>query len=325
MPLGSEKVGLMAASAAAAGAVGNFAGGLGGYTKAIDTINITSLGDSTDHGDLVVVKATGGGCDNGTNGRGLLASKTSGVNQIDYWTIDSKGDASEFGDMSIGRWYVGAVSNATNNRGVFAGGDAGPPYPVPGYSGTIDYVTITSLGNADDFGDLPSVARTQTSGLDNGTNDRGVWMGGWTPPTQSDSISYITITSLGNADDFGNLQDKTNNMSSVSNATGDRGVSAGGTEGSPPTSVSDRIDVITITSLGNATDHGNLTVVKNLGSEGADNGVNDRGVFGGGIDGATAYKTMDYIAITGTTGASDFGDLTATTTEPTSGCSNGAT
>tara|TARA_R100001244_G_scaffold64129_1_gene53143 strand:+ start:1494 stop:2468 length:975 start_codon:yes stop_codon:yes gene_type:complete len=324
MPLGSEKVGLMAASAAAAGAIGNYAGGIGGNTKVIDTINIGSLGNATDHGDLDVVKSANGGCDNGTNGRGILGGRASGVNQIDYWTIDTKGDAGDFGELSVARHYIGTVSNATNNRAIFGGGDGSPPYPA-GYTGVMDYINVTTTMTALDFGDLSSAQRTQTSGLDNGTNDRGVWMGGWTPGTESDGITYVTITSLGNAIAFGDLQDETYSTMSASNATGDRGVSAGGWEGTPVASVSNRIDVITITSLGNAVDHGNLSVVKQMGSEGADNGVDDRATFGGGNNGATAYDVIEYIAVTGTTGASDFGDLTTVTNEMTSGCSNGAT
>ena len=314
----------MAASAAAAGAVGNYAGGIGGNTKVIDTFNISSLGDATDHGDLDVISSAKGGADNGTNGRGVLGGRTSGVNQIDYWTIDTPGNASDFGELSVARHYVGALSNATNNRAVFGGGDGSAPWPA-GYTGVIDYINVSSAANAVDFGDLPSQTKTQTSGLDNGTNDRGVWMGGWTPPTESDTISYITITSLGNADDFGDLQEETNAMMSVSNATGDRGVAAGGNAGTPSASPTNRIDVITITSLGNAADHGNLSASRSMGSEGADNGVDDRATFAGGSAGATHYDVIEYIAVTGTTGASDFGDLTATTTEKASGCSNGAT
>ena len=323
MPLGSEKVGLMAASAAAAGAVGNYAGGIGGNTKVIDTFNISSLGDATDHGDLDVVASAKGGADNGTNGRGVLGGRTATVNQIDYWTIDTPGNASDFGELSVSRHYLAALSNATNNRAIFGGGDTAPPYPA-GYSGILDYINVSSAANAVDFGDLPSDTKTQTSGVDNGTNDRGVWMGGWTPGVHSDTISYVTITSIGNASDFGDLQDDTYSSMGVSNATGDRGITAGGSEGSP-SSFSNRIDVITITSLGNAADHGNLTVARSMGSEGADNGVDDRATFAGGSVGPTMYDIIEYIAVTGTTSASDFGDLTTVTNEKTSGCSNGAT
>ena len=37
----------------------------------------------------------------------------------------------------------------------------------------------------------------------------------------------------------------------------------------------------------------------------------DRGVFAGGVDGGTTYDVIDYIDITSTGNASDFGNLTS--------------
>ena len=61
----------------------------------------------------------------------------------------------------------------------------------------IDFVTISTLGNASDFGDL-TVARQWTSGCASPT--RGVWIGG-SPITNT--IDYVTILTQGNAVDFG--------------------------------------------------------------------------------------------------------------------------
>lgn len=322
MPLGAAKAGLMGAAGSAAGTTGNFAGGIGGVTNVIDQVNISSTGDATDHGDLNTVKAYSGATDNGTSGRAVIGSEISSVNEIDYWTVGTPGNASDFGELSKGRWYTAALSNATNNRGIFGGGDIGAPTY---YSNIIDYITITSTGNATNFGDMASVTKTQSSGLDNGTNDRGVFMGGYTPPTESDQISYITITSLGDAATFGDLQSETYSMTSVSNAVNERGVSMGGKEGEPSAVTTNRIDFITINSTGNAADHGNLTIATtNNGRHGADNGVDDRGLIGGGHDGA-ATNAIQYVTITGTAGATDFGDLTADGGEGVAGVSNGAT
>jgi hypothetical protein len=61
-------------------------------------------------------------------------------------------NSQDFGDLTLNRRSVAATSNGTNNRGVFGGG---------GWNSVnvIDYITITSLGNAIDFGDM-SVTRT---------------------------------------------------------------------------------------------------------------------------------------------------------------------
>jgi len=55
------------------------------------------------------------------------------------------------------------------DRGVFGGGYGDP--------NVIDYIIISTSGNALDFGDL-TVDRSELSATSNGTNDRGVFGGG---------------------------------------------------------------------------------------------------------------------------------------------------
>ena len=85
------------------------------------------------------------------------------------------------------------ASGAGTTRGVFGGGDTGV------LTNIIDYITIATLGNATDFGDL-SVTR-QVAGSCN-SNTRGCFGGG---VTMSNVIDYITIATPGNATDFGDL------------------------------------------------------------------------------------------------------------------------
>jgi len=87
------------------------------------------------------------------------------------------------------------VSNLTNDRGVFAGAIN---------NNRIDYITITSLGNATDFGDLTD--KGMPAGTSSGTGDRGVFGGGdRAGSATSNIIDYITISSAGDAADFGDL------------------------------------------------------------------------------------------------------------------------
>ena len=76
----------------------------------------------------------------------------------------------------------------------------------PAFTNRIDLVTIASLGDAIDFGDLTR-SEIFMSGTSN--NIRGIFAGGVndTPSsdTRKDTIDYITIASTGNASDFGNL------------------------------------------------------------------------------------------------------------------------
>ena len=80
----------------------------------------------------------------------------------------------------------------------------------------IDYIAITSLGNATDFGDL-----TQSK-FHSGTcssSTRGVFGGGWTP-TRVNTIDYITIATIGNALDFGDMTIASEGIGALSNSHG---------------------------------------------------------------------------------------------------------
>ena len=67
----------------------------------------------------------------------------------------------------------------------------------------MDYFTISTLGNAVDFGNLTAAA-AQGGGCSSST--RGIF-GGTTPDgsTDTNNIEYITISSTGNAFDFGSF------------------------------------------------------------------------------------------------------------------------
>ncbi len=67
------------------------------------------------------------------------------------------------------------------------------------HSNTVNYITISTTGNATDFGDLTQAGRYQ-SGLSNST--RGVIHEAEYPSTVN-LYSFVTIASTGNAQDFG--------------------------------------------------------------------------------------------------------------------------
>jgi hypothetical protein len=117
----------------------------------------------------------------------------------------------------------------------------------------IEYVTIATLGNVTDFGDLVEV-QAYFGGCSNAT--RGIFAGGG----GSNVIQYITIASTGNATDFGDLTVTREQVMSVS--TDLRAAFAGGESSGQTVNV---IDYVTIASVGNATDFGDLS----FGSNGA--------------------------------------------------------
>ena len=71
-----------------------------------------------------------------------------------------------------------------------------------GYSNVIDYVTIASTGDAQDFGDLQA-AVGKSGAVNNGT--RAVRMAGQGPSNPQDDMDFVTIASTGNAADFGDV------------------------------------------------------------------------------------------------------------------------
>ena len=63
-------------------------------------------------------------------------------------------NAHDFGDLTLSRETTsGGVSNSI--RGVFGSGYSGPT--EADIRNTIDYITFTTLGNAQDFGDMSNV------------------------------------------------------------------------------------------------------------------------------------------------------------------------
>ena len=150
-------------------------------------------------------------------------------------------------------------------RGVQFGGYGPYPPAVASGSNVIDYVTISTPGNAIDFGDLTS-GRRGCKGASNGT--RGVGAGGVGDPSDyyahTNIMDYVTIATVGNAADFGDLVMPRNAISgTLVNDT--RAIFCGGYSGlSPDERV--EMDYITTATLGNASDFGDMTVPGAFGS-----------------------------------------------------------
>ncbi len=195
------------------------------------------------------------------------------------------------------------MSNQT--RGVVAGGN-GPSSP----SGTnlMEYITIASIGNATDFGDLVTGGADRVGAA---SPTRGIFFAGKINPgswTQTDQIDYITIATTGNATDFGNTSETRATGGACSSAT--RAIYGGGYQ-TPQTEVN-TIDYIEIATTGNAVNFGDLTVVGGyIGS--TSNGT--RGIFTGRMDVGPAggNTTIDSVTIATTGDAVDWGDMTGST------------
>ena len=177
------------------------------------------------------------------------AQKSTMIGLSDLMTSLSKlSSVTDFGDFSAGGMYSSATMNSST-RGIFAGG-----YYNPGGGATklntIQYITIMTTGNSQDFGDMIA-----TMGGPNGiccSPTRGIaWDG------STNAIQYITISTLGNSVDFGDATVAGFN-SGVSFSSHTRGVAGGGYHSSTN---NNWIEFVTISTTGNAQDFGDLRSV----------------------------------------------------------------
>ena len=235
-------------------------GGGGGYTNIIDYITIASAGNAIGFGDLTISVFGSKGCSSST--RGLFGGgyvPSSNTNVISYIQFSTLGDAIVFGDLVIPRRYPSALSSPT--RGIYAGGisptnnllidyvtiastghavtfgnlttfsteGASSSSSIRGiiygtsYNKIINYITITTLGNANYFGDLSFVMGGSFGSCSN--QNRSIIGGGMLAPSTSqvNSIEYVTISTAGNSQDFGDLTRSTSLISACSDSHGGLG------------------------------------------------------------------------------------------------------
>ena len=192
------------------------------------------------------------------------------------------------------KWMIVSTSSPNLDggaRALFAGG-LGTPGSI---QDRIDFITISTQGDATDFGNLTG---SRFGGAGGSSRTRGVFMGGGTP-TRLDNIDFVTIASTGNAADFGNLTVQGSQAGGMSNQT--RALYAG--RSSSP--LLNTIDFVTIVNTANALDFGDLSAVRehNCGTSSP-----TRGLIAGGIT-PSATNQIEFITIASTGDAQDFGDL----------------
>ena len=164
----------------------------------IEYITLSTNGNAQDFGTLGAEKADSVGLASPTRGvfSGGFNSPNTMDNIVEFITIATTGNATDFGDLLATTRTGGAGGNST--RGIYAGGqNGGSPFPN---TNVIQYITIATAGNYQDFGDL-TVTRTGLAGL---SAPPILAFAGGNPGT-TNLIDYVTIDTLGNAVDFGDL------------------------------------------------------------------------------------------------------------------------
>ena len=223
----------------------------------IDFTTFSSLGGANDFGDMTGTKAYLSGMSNDIRGfivGGATTPEYVKQNIIEFVTMASTGDGTEFGDLAL--LSMATASAANNTRGVIALGQAGPS---PQQSRRIQFITLSTLGDAQDFGEVSTLNKAGAAAVASST--RVCFMAGEGTTGNaahiSNVIDFVTISTLGNAQDFGDTTVAVNSLASASNST--RGLHAGGRTGSPVSeALQNVIGFITIASTGNAADFGDL-------------------------------------------------------------------
>lgn len=270
----------------------------GNYQNVIDYVNISTIGNASDWGDLSANAGYMGSAASST--RGLFIGHN--LNRsIVYITFSSQGNSSYFGDMpnpDIGPGTNGPAGSGT--RGMLLQDRSYTPNQM-------QYVTIATTGNSSNFGNL-TVARYRCAVMSNPTQtficggERG-------SASYSNVIDYFTTASTGNATDFGDCNQSTQ-TNAVGGGSSTRGlIIAGSNFDFPyPLYILNQTSYITFASAGNAAYFGDLYNGTLTNASGASSST--RMLVGGGETYSTAYNVIQYITIATTGNSQDFGDLT---------------
>jgi hypothetical protein len=181
----------------------------------------------------------------------------------------------------------------------------------------IDYVTITTLGNASTWGFLASAIQAPGGCASTTRGIFGAGSIGTSSGFMITTVQYITWSATGNTTDFGNLTIGRYMLSGLNSST--RGVFCGCSNGSG-TQYSN-MDYITMATSGGATSFGTLSASAGGFGPLATSSSSTRGIIGGGYYGSIV-SGIDYITIATTGNGTTFGNLTNGYGTYMAGCSS---
>ena len=281
------------------GLVGVGTTGVGiGTTTALKTVNLDTTDVNTAGGseiECLKVYNTFTPPNGGTNERPYAPKPGELYYNYDFKTI-------EFFDGYGWR----QVDNTTRSgRGLFGGGAIGPTFTA-----LVHYITISTLGNAQHFGDLRNASRFVTS-CASGT--RAI-MGAGTPSANTD---YFTFASKGNGVEFTTITQRTAGTAASSST---RGLFAGGYNPSMTSANMARVHKIEIATVGAEIDFADLFTGRYSFSS-VSNGTRAL-QLGGALGSVVNTDLIDSITISSGGQATRFGNASRNIQQTTSACSS---
>ena len=183
----------------------------------IDFVEIVTLGDALDFGDLFTGRYSHSCFSSPTRAFAYTGSNNNNgtiEGSIEMVTIAAKGNGTDFGEPIIaGNYHQNGCSSTV--RGLVAGGGG------PAVTTSIQSVVMASSGSSEIGGDL-TVARQRPGAAS--TEIRAVFYGGRSNGGATlNTIDYVSISSLGSAQDFGDISDNNYTKAGLSDSHGGLG------------------------------------------------------------------------------------------------------
>ena len=169
----------------------------GSTVNTIEYFTFATPGNGTDFGDLQNASTHKNAGVSGNTYALIMGRGNTG--EIQYVTVDTPGNAQDFGDLTTTSHYTqGSVSDTNVALTCF---------DTRGSSSAsqIDTTSVATPGNATDHGDLTFQRGSGTVGVTDAIHAH--WVGGRTisPYVDTPQVDKMTITTPGNATDFGDL------------------------------------------------------------------------------------------------------------------------
>ena len=181
------------------------------YPRTFDMtfVTIATTGNSSDFGDCVergrkdtCFSNSTRGFTCGGNNRIDSPNPNTSHDRIEMTIIQTKGSTVDFGEFGDDNGLTGSTQchggAASQTRGIIFSGKSSPS----AIRNVIEYLTLATFGNSQDFGDM------LTSGSSSGSTATGNNVKGVVKTTSASNgnvLEQVTIASTGNATDFGDL------------------------------------------------------------------------------------------------------------------------
>tara|TARA_R100000458_G_scaffold59508_1_gene70292 strand:- start:32 stop:1084 length:1053 start_codon:yes stop_codon:yes gene_type:complete len=180
----------------------------------IDYVTIASTGNALDFGDMSAVNSRQSGCSSPIRGFMMNGyNYSTNTDAIKYVTTATTGNGQDFGDLTdVKKNMSSGASNSV--RGFCIGGFYSPNAPTN--SNKIHWFEMSSTGNGQEFGEMSAVGRMGGAVSDSVR----IVMGRGIADTNYNTLEYITITTRGNALDFGDLVNPIGGAATTSNSNG---------------------------------------------------------------------------------------------------------